>query len=192
MKYDYLFEVWRPVVGYEGMYEASNFGRIKSIKYKTPRILHLYKSSFGYLRVALYKNNKQKRFFVHSLIANTFLPNPLNYRFINHKDENKINNFIYVNPDGSIDPEKSNLEWCTKAYNNNYGSRKERQKKTMLEKEIARKIKMLSLDGEYLKEFASVFKAIEYLKKRTYANIYSCANHKPHFNTAYGYKWEWA
>ena len=78
--------------------------------------------------------NKQKCFqtFVHRLVAQAFIPNPNNLPQVNHKDENPLNNCVWVNEDGSINYDKSNLEWCTAKYNTNYGTcikrRSEKQK----------------------------------------------------------------
>ena len=102
-------ELWLPIKNYE-MYQVSNFGRIRrnfknSISYIKPSEMK------GYLRVCLCKNSKPKWFMVHRLVAEAFLPNIENLPFINHKDENTHNNVA------------SNLEWCTRLYNNNYGNR---------------------------------------------------------------------
>ena len=104
-------EIWKPIKGYDGLYEVSNKGRIKSLNcynYKTPRLLKVSKRPDGYLSVRLSKNNKQTTKTVHRLVADAFLPNINNYEMINHKDENRANNNV------------DNLEWCTRAYNQNY------------------------------------------------------------------------
>lgn len=104
-------EIWKPVGGYEGLYEVSNFGRIKSLNcynYKYPRIMKLGKRTDGYLCVGLSKNNQTKTKSVHRLVAEAFIPNPDNLEMVNHKDENKTNNNV------------DNLEWCTRAYNQLY------------------------------------------------------------------------
>lgn len=115
-------EIWKPVVGYEGLYEVSNLGKIRNIKlnkYKSPT-----KTSNGYMRIGLNKNGDGKLFFVHRLVADAFLSNPDNLPCINHKDEDKTNN--------SVD----NLEWCDWLYNNNYGTMKERMIQTKIDKGI--------------------------------------------------------
>lgn len=111
-------EEWRYIKGYEGKYQISNLGRVKSLgnnKNKKEKILSNTPRKDGYLMVCLYKNGKGKPFTVHRLVALHFIDNPNNYEEVNHKDENKQNN--------SID----NLEWCTREYNNNYGTRTQRQ-----------------------------------------------------------------
>lgn len=101
--------IWKPVVGYEGLYEVSNTGLVKSLnKYKKPRLLKLTKRTDGYLGVVLCRDKTQRTFTVHRLVANAFLPNPDDLEMINHKDENKTNNHV------------NNLEWCTRAYNQVY------------------------------------------------------------------------
>lgn len=104
-------ERWRDIKGYEGLYQISNCGRVKSLKYCKEKILKSIKSSNGYLQVNLYKDGKRKYFLVHRLVATAFIYNIENYSQINHKDEIKSNNYV------------SNLEWCDYSYNNNYGTR---------------------------------------------------------------------
>lgn len=110
-------EIWKDIEGYEGLYQVSNKGRVKSLNYKRTGkegILSSSPTSSGYLIVNLCKNKKQKPFYIHRLVAKAFLPNPNNLPQVNHKDENKENNTVY------------NLEWCTAKYNNNYGTHNER------------------------------------------------------------------
>lgn len=99
-------EMWMPIVGYEGIYEVSNFGRVKSNKFGKERILKPY-DCHGYREVDLRLNNKSKRFRVHRLVAVAFIPNqnPEIKTFINHKDGNRGNNHV------------DNLEWCTQSEN---------------------------------------------------------------------------
>lgn len=107
-------EIWKSIKGYEGLYEVSNLGRIKSLWYGREKILKPYKNKDGYLQVILSKNGKVKNFRVHRLVAEAFIPNPMGLPEINHLDENKANNVI------------NNIEWCDRNYNINYGSRTER------------------------------------------------------------------
>ena len=119
-------EVWRPVVGYEGKYEVSNFGRVRSLDRMVPgkfpgmyanvrgKILTEIKNKSGYLRVNLCNENGAKASFVHRLVAMAFVDGYEKGLEVNHKDENPQNNCA------------SNLEWCTPLYNSNYGKRNAR------------------------------------------------------------------
>ena len=136
-------EYWRPVLGYEGLYEVSNWGRVKSLPrngtVKYARILKPDTDKDGYLYVVLSKNNKQKLFKIHRLVAEAFIPNPNNLPMINHKDENKQNN------------NAENLEWCDNKYNINYGSCIERRSKKR-----SKPILQFTLDGVFVKEWDSI------------------------------------
>ena len=112
-----FLETWRPVVGYEGLYEVSDFGDVRSLNYlhtgKT-RVLKLIKEKKGYLLVNLYKEGKMKMYKAHRLVAQAFIDNPDNLPEVNHIDEDKTNNRV------------SNLEWCNHIYNSNHGTRNQR------------------------------------------------------------------
>ena len=103
-------EIWKDVVGFEGLYQVSNLGRVKSLNYKRTgkaKIMKPYKTKKGYLRIYLTKNNKIFRFRLHRLVAFAFLENPNNFDQINHKNEIKT------------DCRVLNLEWCDANYNCN-------------------------------------------------------------------------
>lgn len=123
-------EVWVPIPMFEG-YEASNYCRIKS---PNGKILAQRLRKDGYKDIKI----KEIRFLAHKLVLPLFIPQPYGLNEINHKDENKANNFIFVNQDGTVDPEKSNLEWCDRQYNVNYGTavkRRSRQVKAVRKKD---------------------------------------------------------
>lgn len=107
-------EIWKPVKGYEGLYEVSNLGRVKSLKYGREKVLKPGDDNNGYLFVKLYKDGKRKHFKVHRLVAEAFLPNPEGLPEVNHRDEVKTNNVVY------------NLEFCSRWYNMHYGTLQER------------------------------------------------------------------
>lgn len=124
-------EEWKDIVGFEGIYQISNFGRVKSLpklvergkwgSFTLPeRLLHPnVNKSRGYVEITLgTKKCPGRRFKVHRLVAEAFIPNPDNLPEVNHKDENKENNKV------------DNLEWCTRKYNANYGTNFERGAKT--------------------------------------------------------------
>ena len=94
-------EIWRDVVGYEGLYQVSNFGRVKSFQKNKVKILKSNVGIGGYLRVILCKDFDKKNCFVHVLVAKAFIPNPEGKKQVNHRDGNKENNLV------------SNLEWMT-------------------------------------------------------------------------------
>ena len=125
-------EIWKPVKHYEGLYEVSNYGRVKSLLrtvyrpdgcicgYVTEHYMTQHDNGNGYLFVNLWKNNKGKREYVHRLVALAFIDNPKQFPQVNHKDEDKQNNYV------------DNLEWCDCKYNNNYGTAKLRRVNTSI------------------------------------------------------------
>lgn len=126
-------EEWRPVVGYEGLYEVSNTGKVRSCSryyvnslgnrfFLKGKILSLSDNGRGYLRTILKKDNKESTKYIHRLVAQTFIPNPDNLPQVNHKDEDKSNNRV------------DNLEWCDSKYNLNYGTRNKRVIDTKIER----------------------------------------------------------
>jgi hypothetical protein len=119
-----MSEIWKPIKGYEDLYEVSNTGRVRRIRHKAvigktnPTLPQREKKPHvnqdGYAMVGLYRGQTQKHIGVHRLVAMAFIPNPENLPQVNHKDEDKTNNHV------------DNLEWCTNEYNSRYGTRSER------------------------------------------------------------------
>ena len=116
-------EIWKPIEGYEGLYEVSSYGRIKSLeRYRSNNGgIQLIKERImkpldynGYKNVVLWKNGSKKKEYVHRLVAKAFLPNPDNLKEVNHRDENPSNNMV------------ENIEWCDHQYNMIYGTARER------------------------------------------------------------------
>lgn len=123
---DTTIEVWKPIPGFNGLYEASTFGRIRSVggirtyeawgkticRSHAGRVLKpQLDGKKNYLHVCITDGKKSKSHQVHRLVAQTFIENPFNLPEINHIDEDKTNNAVW------------NLEWCDHKYNNTYGSK---------------------------------------------------------------------
>ena len=129
-------ETWRDVHGYEGLYKVSNKGNVRSVdrinhigrKYSGRMLRPRYHTN-GYLQVDLRKGGIRKSKLIHRLVAEVFIPNQNNYLEINHKDEDKSNNNV------------ENLEWCTREYNMNHGTRNARASQTQSKKVKAINIK---------------------------------------------------
>ena len=166
------------IKGYEN-YEVTCSGDV--LNSKTGKALKPTNNGKGYLQVVLCKNGKGKKFLIHRLVAEAFIPNPLNLPCVNHKDENPSNNFVFLNEDGSVDEEKSNLEWCTHEYNNRYGTRTERMVKTK-----SKPILQLRKDGSLVRVWPSSME-IERQVHYSSGNITKCCLGKRH--SAYGFKW---
>lgn len=113
-------EIWKDIEEFDGLYQVSNYGRVKSIVVdgniwrSEERILKTHADKKGYLRVKFYYKSKAYTRKVHRLVAQAFIPNPKNFPQVNHKDEVKTNNCV------------ENLEWCTNQYNCNYGTKTKR------------------------------------------------------------------
>ena len=115
-------EEWKDIKGYEGIYQISNKGRVKTLgnNRRKEKIREGIADNTGYKRISLCKNGKEKKYSIHRLVAQAFLPNPDNLPVVNHKDENKLNNNV------------ENLEWCTQKYNVNYSSSNGRPAKKII------------------------------------------------------------
>lgn len=170
-------EIWKDIKDYEGLYQVSNWGRIKSIRFGKERIMKLCIDRYGYLYIVLYKNNKQKNFRIHRLVAEAFLQNPHNYPCINHKDENKQNNNV------------ENLEWCSAKYNANYGTRNERISKNRDISKHSKPVLQYTLDGQFVREWLSA-KQAEIEGGFHQGNICMCCRgkRKYHHNFIWRYK----
>lgn len=127
-------EIWKDIEGFEGYYQVSNLGNVKSLDrvcwngryyYPVKSCMLTPTITEGYLNVQLRKDGKRKFISVHRLVALTFILNPNNYRVVNHKDEIKTNNRV------------DNLEWCTDKYNVNYGNAQNKRVSNMDFKHIA-------------------------------------------------------
>ena len=172
-KEDQNMEHWKAIAGYEGLYEVSDMGRVKSLWYGKDRILKPGKSGMGYLKVGLCKDGNLKQLLVHRLVAEAFIPNPNNLETVNHKDEDKTNNEI------------SNLEWMSMKDNINYGTHNKR-----VAESLSKQVKMFDKStGELLATFYSTREA-ERVTGIAQSNIRSCCNGKR--KSAGGYIWRYA
>ena len=152
-------EIWRTAVYddelYEGLYKVSNWGKILNLNYRNTGKSELLEpsESNGYLVINLRKNGENKTCYVHRLVAQTFLPNTEGKPCVNHKIEGKKGkkiNMVIFNEDGSINKEKTTIEWVTPKENNDYGTRKERAGKAR-----SKTVLQLSLSGELIREWES-------------------------------------
>ena len=178
-------EEWKDIPGYEGRYQVSNLGRVKSIArvcnvgqhsaaYHLPeKIMRPKVRKSGYSLVALNKDGVAKDAYIHRLVAQSFIPNEGGLPYINHKDENPRNNRV------------DNLEWCTPKYNANYNGANIRGG---LKRRVA--IVQKTLDGEFIKEWSSAKEAGELYGRSGSKNINNALRF-PNRVTAYGYIWEY-
>ena len=166
-------EVWKDVQGYEGLYQVSNLGRVKSLERSVyhskggnriypGKILNPSNNGDGYLFLYLSKNGTTKEYRVNRLVAEAFIPNPDNLEVVNHKDENKLNNSV------------ENLEWCTVEYNNRYST--------------AKQICQYDLSGRLMTEWEAISDASKELGINC-SNIAQCCKGKR--KTAGGYIWRY-
>lgn len=175
-------EIWKDVVGFEGFYKVSNKGNVYSVGRVSsqgkkcggltlkPRCV-----GDGYLQVSLYKNGKMKSKYIHRLVAEAFIPNPKSLPQINHIDEVKDNN------------ELSNLEWCTREYNNHYGTRIER-----FTQALSKKVRAVNVEtGEVI-----TFNSTQEAGRKGYSQSSVAAACKGVYNigdghTYKGYRWSY-
>lgn len=180
-------EIWKDIKGYEGYYEVSNLGRVRRIG-KT-NCLKSAITKDGYKQVALSVNNILKSYAVHRLVALAFIPNPNNYPQVNHKDENKENNTVFFNEDGSIDQYKTNLEWCTQEYNLKYGTARKRANiKNTNRKDISKVVYQYSLEGKLI----NIYPSTQELRRLGFnqGNIASCCRGERKSHKGYIWKYE--
>lgn len=182
-------QIWKEIPNYEGKYQVSNTGRVRSLNYNRTgktKVMKQGKDKDGYKNIILHKNGKYKIYYIHRLVALAFIPNPDNLPQVNHKDEDKTNNTVW------------NLEWCTPEYNTNYGTRNKRTSEANKGKSKgkgknnpkAKPVLMFTLDGKFIRMFNCVVDANEYLgKDRHSTNISMCATNKS--KTAWGYIWKY-
>ncbi len=146
-------EEWKDIKGYEGLYLISSYGRCKTTNFKpgygripesSECILKIENPDYhqGYALVSLSKNGKKKKFRIHRLVAEAFIPNPNNYPCVNHIDGNKLNNNV------------NNLEWCTEKQNMEHAA-----KFNLVNRGRQQYVKQLTLDGQVIKIYKSIREA---------------------------------
>lgn len=174
-----MTEIWKTAKGYEGLYEVSNLGNVRSLNYHNwgiVRNLTPVMDKYGYMRVCLCKGNKQYNGLVHRMVARAFLENPLDLPQINHINEDKSDNRV------------ENLEWCDCLYNNNHGTRNERISKSKRNTKSKTVIQM-DLQGNFIREWVSLNEIMRVLGFNAAFVARCCHGVKP---TAYGYRWQYA
>lgn len=190
-------EEWRNIEGYDGLYQVSNEGRVRSLgryiksrgdgkSWRDGRVLKSRKDKDGYLVVCLYNFNGAKFKKIHRLVAIAFIPNPNNLPQVNHKDECKINNYV------------ENLEWCEGIYNLNYGTRNVRISSTLQNREdYSQKVYQYTLNGELVGVYPSASEAARVLGTSS-TSIRACIKGKKfdyrtnkwvNITQSNGYKW---
>lgn len=157
-------EKWKDIKGYEGLYQISNIGRVRSINYHRKigmkRIIKPWKAGDGYLQIHLYKNGKREKRYIHRLVAEAFLSNPNSESEVNHKDENKTNNCV------------ENIEWCNHLYNCKYS--------------FCKSVGKYDLSGKLLKKYKSIKDAV---KDTGCHSISKCCKGK--LNSSGGFIWKY-
>ena len=188
-------EIWKDIEEFKGLYQVSNLGNVRSLDaminckgargidkhIRKGRILKKTIGTTGYYNVNLSKNSKVKLSRVHILVAKAFIPNPNNYKLINHKDGNKLNNKV------------ENLEWCNYTHNikeaYRIGLRKNKYKnKYGKDAQFSKPLLQFSLNGEFIKEWENanqVKRELGYCAE----NIRSVC--KGRRKAANGYKWKY-
>lgn len=175
-------EIWKSIKDLKG-YEVSSLGNVRSIdrsiigkdgvkQHFKGNIISKFKDSRGYIAVTLTYKNNYKRFLVHRLVAEAFIPNPNNYPCINHKDENKSNNNV------------DNLEWCTVKYNNSYGDRIKR-----IRYKTSYIISQLDKNNNLIGIYRGIMLASK-INRFEFASVQRCVSNKQHYS--YGYKFRLA
>lgn len=196
-------EIWKDIEGFEGRYQVSNLGNVKSLRYGgryEVRNLVPKVNNKGYEWVELFNNGKKKCIQIHRLVASAFIPNPEGYPIINHKDENPRNNCV------------DNLEWCDQKYNVHYYIERhaieysnhlnilKRYRESVERKWVRtrigiygpykhkRKVKQVDKDGNVVRVWDCVSQIMREENKSQWSITQCCEGKR---KTAYGYTWHY-
>ena len=164
-------EIWKDIEGYEGLYQISNKGRVKSLKCGKERILRPEIDRDGYYKIMLYNDSARKTFRLHRLVAQAFIPNLYNKPQVNHLDENKLNNYV------------ENLEWATAKENNNHGTRNKR-----VGDSHSKPILQYSKSGDFIREWKSASEVKRVLGIDNSYILHCC---RGMYKSAYGFVWRY-
>lgn len=166
-------EIWKDISGYNGVYQISNLGRVRSCEGKSgdysiraPRFC-----GKGYRSITLHDSGKRRYFLIHRLVAEAFLENPHGFPQVNHKDGNKQNNCV------------NNLEWCTNSENMNHAY-------ANLLTRRARPILQFDKQGNFIKKWDSSSEFSRFIGVKNNSCISDVCNGKR--KSAYGYIWKYA
>lgn len=189
-------EIWKPIKGYEGIYEVSSFGRVRSLDRIVPALNALTGTIVDYFRKGRIKrqqpinngegymvvsltdaDHKSHTYLVHRLVAMAFVPGYFDGADVNHKDEDPSNN------------RADNLEWCDRKYNINYGTGKWRRRKFN-----ERRVEQLTLDGQHIAYHQNMSYAARAVgcDPSTIASVCKGKHGKKNCISAKGFKWKWA
>lgn len=169
-------EIWKDIPEFCGRYQASNLGRIKSVRAygqsNTPKILSQHRLNSGYMYANLGYKETKKHYLVHRLVASAFIPNPNKYPQVNHINEDKTDN------------RPENLEWCSAKYNINFGTGRKRHLDKL---RISRMMPVKCIEtGEIFESQIAAARA----KGCNQGNINNACNYVHNTRTAGGYHWE--
>ena len=180
-----MMENWKDILGYEGLYQVSDYGRVRTVArdiirsngerlHIKERIRKIYIRPDGYAEVHLRKEGKGNSIKVHRLVAEAFIPNPNNLPMVNHKDETPSNNKV------------DNLEWCDREYNVNYGTCIQRMAEKRTNGKKSKAVIQYTVEGIFVKRWPSCAE-IERVLGYGNSNISACCRGK--HNQVYGFKW---
>lgn len=176
-------EIWKPVTGFEGLYEVSNSGSVKSLRYRNvdgkTGVLKEITLPSGYRYVNLHKDKQTRHYYIHRLVATAFIPNPDSLPEVNHRNEDPGDNSA------------NNLEWCTSQYNKNYGNRSKKMSEAKKGRFIGENAVRRS--PVICEETGLVYPTMRQAAQAVgvnYTKISLCCTGKRH--TAGGYHWKYA